>query len=136
MLIKISQARDIAVHSVNLSWTSSEILELIEQGIKLNYTLEVVTKSDTQTFDLQEPFFVFSAPGDAPPCEIYNFSVITVTAYVGATYTGDGCSVPSPVLSRMLPSLPDISRLESTLRYSISSDDEGITLNVSFVVRC
>ena len=142
MFIKISHAKDIAVYSVNLTWNSPEILEQTEQGIRLNYTLKVVTNSGTilsQSFQLQERFHVFIAPESAPSCEVYNFS-ITAT-YVGATYTGAGCRAPSPVFSRMLPSLPDISRLESTLKYSISRDhdseghdSEGVTLNVSFMV--
>ena len=113
----------------------------MEQGIKLNYNLKVVTNSGTippQSFQVQEPFYVVTAPDPerTPPCEVYNFSV--TATYVGATYTGAGCSVPSPAFSRMLPSLPDISQLESTLKYSISSDhdSEGVTLNVSFMVSC
>ena len=104
----------------------------------LSYSLNVMTTesgtSPSQSFQLPESFYLFTAPEGAPPCEVYNFSV--TTTYVGATYTGAGCSVPGPVLSRMLPSLPDISRLESTLKYFISANSEGITLFVSFMVRC
>ena len=82
---------------------------------------------------LQEPYHVFTAPEGAPPCEVYNFSV--TATYVGATYTGAGCSVPSPVLSRMLPSLPDIHRLELSLNYSLTKQsDGGVTLRVYFPV--
>jgi hypothetical protein len=116
---------------VNLTWTSPEAQE---QSIKLNYSLKVTSKSGTTPIQVQEPFYIFTAPEGAPPCEIYNFFV--TATYVGATYTGAGCSVPSPVISRMLPSLPDISRLESTLmiKHSTSADSDGVTLIVSFMV--
>ena len=140
ILIKIDQIRDITVRSVNLTWSSPEAQEQIGQlSIKLNYSLKVISKSDAtplQLFQVQEPFLVYTAhdPEDPPPCEIYNFSV--TATYIGAMYTGAGCSVPSPVISRMLPSLPDISRLESTLKYSASADSQGVTLTVSFMVSC
>ena len=82
----------------------------------------------------QKHVYTAHVPEDPPPCEIYNFSV--AATYIGATYTGAGCSVPSPVINRMLPSLPDISRLESTLKYSVSADSQGVTLTVSFMVSC
>ena len=101
--------------------------------------MKVISKSGAtplRFFQVQEPFYVYTAydSEDPPPCEIYNFSV--TATYIGATYTGAGCRVPSPVISRMLPSLPDISRLESTLKYSASADSQGVTLTVSFMVSC
>ena len=84
--------------------------------------------------ELQTSSFPFTAPPNAPPCEVYNFSV-TATP-VGATYTGDGCSVPSPVLSRMLPSLPDIMQLESAINCSLErpSDREGMAMTMAIMV--
>ena len=100
------------------------------------YTL-TVTSSNTppQILQLHQPYYVFNAPGGAPPCEVYNFSATATYDIAGASYTGAGCSVPSPVFSKMLPSLPDISRLESSMEYSLEKDsDKGITLNVFFTV--
>ena len=91
------------------------------------------SKTHLQSLQLHEPYYVFTAPEGAPPCEVYNFSV--TATYVGATYTGAGCSVPSPVLSRMLPSLPEIYKLESSHRYSLEKYATGdINLSVSFQV--
>jgi hypothetical protein len=139
ILINITQARDIAIHSVNLSWTSGpETVEQIEQGIKVNYSLNVATNSGkipSQSHQIQESFYAFTAPDpeDASPCEVYNFSV--TATYVGATYTGAGCSVPSPVFSTMLPSLPDITRLESSVKYSLKKNlSGGVILKVMFMV--
>ena len=81
-----------------------------------------------------EPYFLFTAPKDAPPCEVYNFSV--TATYVGATYTGAGCSVPSPVLSTMLPSLPDITPVESSIQYDLIKQDIKLIINVTFEVSC
>ena len=104
---------DMDIQSINVSlgfssMTSSQIDE------SWTYTLSSMTTG--AMLQLSDTYHVFTAPDNAPPCEVYNFSV-TATP-VGATYTGDGCSVPSPVLSRMLPSLPDIDKLESSLNYS------------------
>ena len=75
-------------------------------------------QSSTQVISLNDSnYYYFTAPEDAPLCEVYNFSV--TATYVGATYTGAGCSIPSPVLSRMLPSLPNVDELESSLSYSL-----------------
>ena len=83
---------------------------------------------------LSEPYYLFTAPEDAPPCEVYNFSV--TATYVGATYTGAGCSVPSPVLSTMLPSLPDITPVESSIQYVLIKQDIKLIINVTFEVSC
>ena len=91
-------------------------------------------KKSLTSVRLSEPYFPFTAPEDAPPCEIYNFSV--TTTYVGATYTGAGCSVPSPVLSTMLPSLPDVTPVESSIQYVLIKQDIKLTINVSFEVSC
>ena len=94
-----------------------------------------VTHSHTQEWTilkLHEPYYMFSVPEDAPPCEVYNFSVSAT--YIGATYTGPSCSVPSPVLSRVLPSPPDITRLESSLNYTLQKRSGKIILLVSYLV--
>ena len=139
ILINITQARGIAEHSVNLSWTSGpETVEQMEQGIKVNYSLKIATNSGirpSQSRQIQEPFYVFTAldPKGASPCEVYNFSV--TATYPGATYTGTGCSLPSPVFTTMLPSLPDITRLESSVKYSLRKNlSGGVVLRVTFMV--
>ena len=82
---------------------------------------------------LNNSFFNFTAPDNAPPCEVYNFSV-TATP-VGATYTGDGCSVHGPVLSRMLPSLPDIEILQLSLDYTLAKHSQGyVNIDLHFMV--
>ena len=104
----------------------------------LPFSLTVSRGSSSQLeniSEVNESYIVnFTAPEGVPPCEVYNFSV--TATYVGATYTGAGCSVPSPVLSRMLPSLPNISRLESSLNYMLGKQSTAFVIEVSFEVCC
>ena len=123
---------DLNEMSINISWTEVSVL---------NKSYTVTISGDhgfrsTLESTSDEPYFSFPTDSvkNAPPCEVYNFSV-TATP-VGAIYTGDGCSVPSPVLSRMLPSLPDITTLESSLNHTLTSSvGSGFQLEVVFMVR-
>ena len=81
---------------------------------------------------LNESYYLFTARNNAPPCEVYNFSVSAT--YIGATYTGDGCGTHSTVISRMLPSLPDVEVLNSSLTYSLIKKAGKVTLTTSFEV--
>ena len=98
---------------INISWSldSTQFLSTftIHTGCDMSriYLLTISHGSSSQVISLNESSYNFTAPEGTPPCEVYNFSVTATKSYVGATYTGAGCSVPSPVLSSMLPSLPD-----------------------------
>ena len=120
---------DVGVGSVNLTW------DLSVGGTDHIFLLTISHGSSSDNVSLNESHYHFTAPEGAPPCEVYNFSVTTI--YVGATYTGAGCRVPSFVNNMiMLPSLPSIGRLESSLMYSLVQNSEKYTLNVSFKVNC
>ena len=99
------------------------------QETDLEYILSV-TSSNTQPQILhtRESSLVFSAPEGALPCEAYNFSV--TANYVGANYTGANCSIPSQLLNRMLPSLPDIDNVVPSLEKTF----DGVILKVSLEV--
>ena len=108
---------DIDIQRVNISWNFPRLpASLTAEDINQTYTL-TVTSSNIQPLihHLHQPYYVFTAHEGAPPCEVYNFTA--TYDIVGVTYTVTGCSVPSPVLSRMLPSLPDVSRVESSICY-------------------
>jgi hypothetical protein len=113
------------VSSVNLTWDLSVF------GAAQIFLLTISYGSSSDTMPLSEFHYHFTAPKGAPPCEVYNFSV--TATYVGATYTGAGCSVPSIANMIMLPSLPNIGRLESSLMYCLVKC-KNFTLNVSFEV--
>ena len=115
----------------NISWSPRNLSTSLDANQTFTLT---VTRTNTELRTIRianERHYVFEAPEDAPPCEVYNFSV-TATP-VGATYTGDGCSAPSPVLSRMLPSLP--VPLKQSKIYSLQRLQSGeIELTVYFQV--
>ena len=91
------------------------------------------SNSNTQSFQLNDTSYIFTAPEGSNPCDVYNFSV--AATYIGAIYTGAGCSEPSEMYSVMLPSLPDIENVESTIYYSVEKRfAEGVSLNVQFEV--
>ena len=115
-------AEDVHLQAVNITWTSLNHNE--------SYTLTVNSKNtQPRLYELRRPFFTFTAPEGAPPCEVYNFSVIANSSYIGATYTGAGCGVPSTVLSLTLPSLPDKVGLESSLNYSLRKEDTNAVIS-------
>ena len=117
---------------INVSWGQEP------QGLDdaaMIFSLRVSSGSSFQETLIvhNESTYHFTAPEGAPPCEIYNFSV--TATYVGATYTGAGCSEPSPLMIRLwLPSLPNIERMESSLMYSLVYQSEQFVLNISFEV--
>ena len=122
-----------------LSWTSSlTSLPAVEDTMSLyeTYTLTVMSSgTQLQVFQQIEPGYVYNAPKGVPPCEFYNFSV--TATYVGtmATYAGAGCNVHSKVSNIMLPSLPDIVNMESSVVYVLEKRSTmGFKLQVSFMV--
>ena len=123
------------LQAVMLSWIPSRSLSVVET-INETYTLTVMSNhTRPQIFHQIEPGYVYNAPEGAPPCALYNFSV--TATYIGtmATYTGAGCNVYSEVLNIMLPSLPDISRMESSVDYVLEKRSTvGFELRISFMV--
>ena len=121
------------MNSINLTWSNQELASVPSVvDVMRTFTLNISHGSSSQIFSVNATHFHFTAPEGAPPCEVYNFSV--AATYVGATYTGAGCSVPSPVLSTMLPSLPNISQLESSIHYSLMKEGKEQIFILSFEV--
>ena len=122
---------------INLSWIRSRESQSLDDAA-LRLSLRISDGSSIQDRMLfNESTYYFTAPEGASHCQVYNFSVITTYVVdVGATYTGAGCSVPSPVLSVTLPSLPSISLLESSLNFVLSKKSAvaDFSLQISFKV--
>ena len=128
---------DIDKDSINISW-SEEPMFTASNAVGHTYLLTITNGSNRQAISLNESYYYFRAPTSAPPCEVYNFLVTSTAIPVGATYTGDGCRASSPVLSRMLPSLPNVTALESTVNYSLRYESDamdGFVLTVYYMVR-
>ena len=99
------------------------------------FSLAISYGSVSQVIYLNESYYHFTAPEDPPLCQLYNFSV--TTTYIGATYTGAGCSVPSPVISTMLPSLTDVDQVQSSLSYLLTKQPNGsLALQILLTVSC
>ena len=121
------------VNSINLTWSQKLASVPLVDNVMQMFLLNISHGSSSQTISVNVSHYYFTAPEDAPPCEVYNFSV--TATYVGATYTGAGCSVPSQVLSTMLPSLPNINKIQPSLMYSLMKEGkEKIILNISIGV--
>lgn len=127
--LSVSVSPDINRQSFNFSWSPLPAVE-----VKQIYNLSVKSSnSNTQSYKLNDTNYIFTAPKGSDPCDVYNFSV--TATYIGATYNGVGCSVPSKIYDMMLPSLPDVVTIESTLNYSIEKRlAEGVALHVWFEV--
>ena len=120
------------INSINVSWIQQQ-RSLMMPDIKA-FSLRIDHGSRSRVMSLNNSYYHFTAPEGAPPCEVYNFSV--TATHVGATYIGASCSVPSPVLSTMLPSLPNISQLESSLGHVLEKRSTGFFVDVFFEVCC
>ena len=122
---------DVGVNVIRLEWSQEPLVPDDMQS----FSLTVSSASSIQDISgLNKSYYHFTAPEGAPPCEIYNFSV--TATHVGVAYTGAGCSVLSPVLSTMLPSLPNVNQLESSLIYVLEKQSTGFVVEVSFEVCC
>ena len=121
---------EISKGAINISWSQESRQVAVSEAVQ-TFSLTVSHGSSSHVISLNDSFYNFTAPEDAPPCEVYNFSV--TATYVGATYTGAGCSAPGSK-STMLPSLPDIVPLESSLDYILTKNSSKVTLVASFIV--
>ena len=116
--------------SINVSWSSSGQLSAAASA-ELSYSLTISYGSTRDLLLINESHYIFKAPQGSPPCQVYNFSVSATP--LGATYTGDGCSVPG-FNQTMLPSLPDITALELSLNHSLIKRGNNVSLTVMFDV--
>ena len=119
------------VQAINISWVQIPLAYSVIQAV---FTLSISSNGNEIVLNLTEPHCYHSIPESTPPCQVFNFSV-TATP-VSATYTGDGCSLVSSVDSWMLPSLPDITSLESSLYHALQDNfGAGFQLKVLIMVR-
>ena len=122
------------VQVVNISWSQHQLLQSI---LSRMYIFRAISGNSYFQRETSLRSIVFTAPESAPPCEIYNFSVTATYILSGVTYSGSGCSVPSPVLSRMLPSLPDKKILDSSITYELEKKMtvETVEIKIDLLVR-
>ena len=117
------------VQSVNVSWSElSDNYQPIE-----NYTLIVqnTNESSRQTFSLNESFYVFTSKEDNFSCAVFNFSLLT--SFTSSIHSGN-CISESNAVQTILPSLPDITLLESSINVTLARGEGSFILSVSFLV--
>ena len=120
------------VNSINLTWSDQQLASVPLADMMQVFKLNISHGFKSNIISVNESYYYFTAPEDAPPCEVYNFSV--TATYIGSTY--NGCHVSSPVLSTMLPSLPNINKMEPSINYSLKKEGkEKIILSLSFKVQ-
>ena len=123
---------EISEGAINISWNEDSSQVAVSDAVQ-TFSLTVSHGSSSQVISLNDSFYYFTAPEDAPPCEVYNFSVTAKYDFVGATYTGAGCNI-SGSASVMLPSLPNITRPRTSLQHDLMKVSTTFTLTVLFEV--
>ena len=122
------------IQAVTLSWIPS----LSSKDINETYTLTAMSSGTRpQIVEQNETSYVFNGPEGFQPCELYNFSVTASLVGTTGTHIVTGCSVPNEPITTMLPSLPNISRMESSVGYILLKKrlTMEFELRVSFIVR-
>ena len=110
---------------LNISWSLVTI-----EGVAVNFTVTVTNLNDSSTgpmevSGIQDQHYIFTLE-DSTSCDVYSFQV---TAMNGA-----GTGTPSEIITRSLPSLPDISPVQDSLQHSLVRTASGVTLSVTFNV--
>ena len=102
------------------------------EGVAVNFTVTVTNLNDSSTGPMEvsgirDQHYIFTLE-DSTSCDVYSFQV---TAMNGA-----GTGTPSQIITRSLPSLPDISPVQDSLQHSLVRTASGVTLmTVTFNVR-
>ncbi len=118
-------ARENGVGSIRISWLSFPI-----ENVSVWFTLNATNLDDTSSESIiisgiSQQHYIFTPTGGGnTSCDVYTFQI---TALNDA-----GTSDPSEIITRSLPSLPDISQVEDSLQHSLVNTEDGITLNVTF----
>ena len=116
-------ATENGVRSLNISWSLVTI-----EGVAVNFTVTVTNLSTgaMEVSGIQDQHYIFTLE-DSTSCDVYSFQVTAVN--------GAGTGTPSEIITRSLPSLPDISSVQDSLQHSLVRTASGVTLSVIFNVR-
>ena len=112
--------------SLNISWS----LATFVKGVPVNFALTAMNLNDStaQTISSQEQHHIFSVQ-DSTSCDTYSFQVTAMA--------GSGDSDPSEVITRSIPSLPDISLVVNSVDHSLAKTaNSQFTLNIRIQVVC
>ena len=119
-------ATEKGVGSVNISWSLVTI-----EGVAVTFTVTVMNLNDSsstgpmEVSGIQDQHYIFTLE-DSTSCDLYSFQVTAVN--------GAGTGTPSEIITRSLPSLPDISPVQDSLQHSLVRTASGVILSVTFNV--
>ena len=93
------------VGSLNISWSLVTI-----EGVEVTFTVTVTNLNDSSTgpmevSGIQDQHYIFTLE-DSTSCDVYSFQVIAMN--------GAGTGTPIEIITRSLPSLPDISPVQDS----------------------
>ena len=113
--------------SLKVSWSFVRFIE----GVVVTFTLTVsnLQLNDSEPLvigGIQEQYYFFTALSSTS-CDTYSFQVTALNVA--------GVSNSSEVITRSLPSLPDISAVEVSLSHSLMVSGKGVQLTISFQVK-
>ena len=119
-------ATENGVGSLNISWSLVTI-----EGVAVTFSVTVMNLNDSSTgpmevSGIQDQHYIFTLE-DSTSCDVYSLQVTAVN--------GAGTGTPSEIITRSLPSLPDISPVQDSLQHSLVRTASGVTLSVTFNVR-
>ena len=119
-------ATENGIGSLNISWSLVTI-----EGVAVTFTVTVTNLNDSSTgpmevSGIQDQHYILTLE-DSTSCDVYSFQVTAVN--------GAGTGTPSEIITRSLPSLPDISPVQDSLQHSLVRTTSGVTLSVTFNVR-
>ena len=123
---------DISVQRVNASW--SPLPSAFNTTEKFTLTIISCNNHEIQELLLRNrTYYEFSSNEDKSSCTNFTFSL---SSNLSSPIHNGNCVSQSNTVQRPLPSLPNITSLESSLSYSLSKQpgQGGVVLNVSFLV--
>lgn len=105
--------------SLNITWSLD--------GVAVLFTLTATNPnaSPIVVSGIPDQYYIFTVE-NVTSCDIYSFQVIAVN--------DAGSSDTSEIITRSLPSIPEISAVENSLSHSLAKTADGITLTVTFEV--
>ena len=126
------EVEDLGLRSINISWSQTQWLVAIS-NVTQTFNLTVSNGTWEDTISLSEPYYNFTALESSSECEIYSILVTATFKIKDVNYSWKGCSVTS-TNHTMLPSLPNVDILQSSLKQSLMKEVMNITLTVFFKV--
>lgn len=120
---------DIGVQRVNITW--SQIPQELNTTEQLTLSVSNDKESLIEVLPLSTTYYDFASSEGNTSCTAFTFMI--TTTLLNSIYNGSCISESNPI-QQSLPSLPNITTLESSVEYSLSKVIYSFVLSVSFPV--